>query len=129
MTRHCYDTSILVGILRDDPRALKLICEHEDAGENGAATAITAYELALRAPGTKEKNDAAQLLESMEGLGLDMTTAFIAGQIQNELYKNGKPAGLRDLLIATIAKEAGWRLHTFDQNFPNIDGLDFVIHE
>ena len=129
MTRHCYDTSILIGLLRDDPRALRLVCEHEDAEERRATTVVTAYELAEGSNTVREKNAAAQIIETMEGLELDMQTAFIAGQHQCQLRLEGKMAPLRDLLIATIAKEDGWRLHTFDQKFPRIDGLDFVIHE
>lgn len=128
MARHCYDTSILIGLLRDDPQSLELVCNHEDANERRATTVISCYELAEGSNNVREKNSAAQIIETMVGLELDMHTAFIAGQHQCQLREMGKTAPLRDLLIGTIAKEAGWRLHTFDKKFPSLEGLDLVIH-
>lgn len=126
--RHCYDTSILIGILRDDSKALDLVCSHEDAEQSRSTTAITSFELGLGARGVTDRNTVAHLIETMEGLDLDMSAAFIAGQIQNELVAAGRTASMRDLLIGVIARESGRTLHTFDRSFPELDGLDLEIH-
>lgn len=128
MARHCYDTSILIGILRDDPKALGLVCSHEEANEDRSTTAICAFELGLGVNSNPERNGVTQLLETMEGLSLDTSTAFIAGQMQTELQRQGVTAPLRDLLIGVIAREYGWTLHTFDKSYPQISGLDLQIH-
>ena len=128
MSRHCYDTSILIGLLRGDTTVLELIHSHEQAEDVLATTAISAFELGLGCTSVRERMEVAELLETLEGLSLDMNTAFIAGQEQLERIKDGETAALRDLLIGIIAREAGWILHTLDKAFPQIEGLELVQH-
>ena len=125
MTRICYDTSILVDVLRGRPSAVRLVRSHE--GDERATTAVSAYELSLGATTAARQRAALELLESLQLLPLDSDAAWRAGEIMRSLRRGGRQAPLRDLLVATIAREAGCRLFTTDRRFPRIEGLDLSV--
>jgi len=122
MTGHCYDTTVLVDLLRNRPRAVRLLRRHRRADR--ATTAVTAYELALGATTAVRRRAALGLLETLEVLPLDSHVAWVAGEVMRDLKSEGREAPFRDLLIAVVARERGWALHTFDRGFPDIPGLD-----
>lgn len=126
--RHCYDSNVLIGILRDDLRALDLVARHGDAGFEQATTAVSALELSMGATTALRRANAQLLLESMQSLPFDAVTAWQAGQQWSNLAKAGKMPGAYDLLVGATARRHGWTLHTFDQGFPELDGLDLVKH-
>ena len=121
MTRHCYDTSVLVDVLRGVPKTVRLLRAH--AGDERTTTAISAYELALGATTPDWRRAGLELLETLEILPLDSGVAWIAGEAMRELRKAGREAALRDLLIGIIAREAGCTLYTADRSFPRLEGL------
>ncbi len=125
MSRHCYDTAILVDVLRGRPEATRLLHAHE--GEERAATAISAYELALGSTTAARRQAALQLLESLDILALGAHPAWTAGEAMRELRARGEAASLRDLLIGTIAREAGYTLYTRDRRFPRLEGLTVTL--
>jgi len=125
VTRICYDTSILVDVLRGRPSAVRLVRSHE--GDERATTAVSAYELSLGATTAARQRAALELLESLQLLPLDSDAAWRAGEIMRSLRRGGRQAPLRDLLVATIAREAGCRLFTTDRRFPRIEGLDLSV--
>lgn len=125
MTRHCYDTSILVDVLRGRSDAVRLLRSHQ--GEDRATTAVSAYELALGSTTGDHRRAALQLLESLDILALGADPAWVAGETMRELRDRGEEASLRDLLIGTIAREAGYALYTRDRRFPRLTGLDVTL--
>lgn len=127
MSRHCYDTTVLVDLLRGERRAVGLLRRHE--GEERATTVITAFELALGATTPPRRRAALELLETLAVLPLASPVAWTAGERMRELRGAGREPPLRDLLIGTIALEGGFTLHTFDARFPHLRGLDLRIEE
>lgn len=125
MTRHCYDTAILIDVLRGKREAIRLLQSH--SSEERVATAITAYELALGATTPSRRRAALELLESLTLLPLEPGAAWEAGEEMRELRKMGRTPPLRDLLVATIAREKGCRLYTTDRKFPVLEGLDIKV--
>ena len=121
MSRHCYDTTILIDVLRNDPKAVRLLRGHER--EEQAATAITAYELALGSTTPERRRAALQLIEALEILPLSAGVAWVAGEAMRDLRSAGREAPLRDLLIGMAAREAGYTLYTMDKAFPRLEGL------
>ncbi len=126
MTRHCYDTSVLVDVLRGKQHARQLVATHE--GEERATTVVTAYELALGSVTAQRRRAALRLLESLLILPLESVTAWTAGEIMRELRREGREPPLRDLLIGILAREAGCVLHTFDSRFTAMERLDLQVH-
>ena len=122
MTRHCYDTSILIDMLRGRERAERLVRSH--AREERAATAVSVYELSLGATTAGRERAALELLESLLLLPLGSDAAWKAGDTMRTLRRAGRTPPLRDLLVGTIAREAGCRLYTSDRRFPPLEGLD-----
>jgi predicted nucleic acid-binding protein len=125
VSRHCYDTAVLVDVLRGRPDAIRLLRAHE--GEDRGTTAISACELALGSTTPERRRAALQLLESLDVLGLGAHAAWTAGEAMRELRGRGKEASLRDLLIGTISREAGYTLYTQDRRFPRLEGLHVVL--
>lgn len=126
MTRHCYDTSVLVDLLRGRQPSRQLVASHE--GQERATTVVTAYELALGSATAPRRRAALRLLESLLVLPLESPTAWTAGETMRDLRRAGREPPLRDLLIGVIAREAGCVLHTFDDRFPDLEGLDLQVH-
>lgn len=125
MTRYCYDTSILIDVLRGRPSAVRLVRSHE--GEERATTVVSVYELSLGATTAVRQRAAFELLESLRLLPLDSDAAWKAGETMRTLQRGGRQAPLRDLLVATIAREAGCRLFTAERRFPRLEGLDLKV--
>jgi len=125
VSRACYDTTVLIDGLRGVPRVLKLLREHE--GWEQATTAINAYELALGSTTGDRRSAALDLLETLEIFPLDSDVAWRAGESMRILRKQGREAPLRDLLVGTIAREAGYPLFSCDRKFPPLEGLQLII--
>jgi predicted nucleic acid-binding protein len=125
VTRHCYDTSILIDVLRAKRRAVQLLRSHE--GDERATTVVSMYELSLGATTPQRERAALELLEPLQVLSLGSDVAWTAGRAMRVLQKQGKTPPLRDLLAGTIAKAAGCRLYTSDRRFPSLEGLDLML--
>ena len=125
MTRHCYDSSVLIDVLRGKRSAVGLVRSHEK--EERAATVVSVYELSLGATTASRARAALELLESLRLLPLDSDAAWKAGETMRMLRRAGRAAPLRDLLVGTIARQSGCRLYTSDRRFPSLEGLDLEI--
>lgn len=125
MTRHCYDTTVLIDVLRGRPNAARLVRSH--AEEERATTVVSVYELSLGATTAERQRAALELLESLRLLGLESDTAWVAGEAMRRFRGEGRAAPLRDLLVATIARAGGCRLYTSDRRFPALEGLDLRV--
>lgn len=125
MTRHCYDTSVLIDVLRGKRAAERLVESH--SGEERATTAVSVYELSLGATTAARERAALELLEPLVLLPLDSDAAWAAGTTMRALHRDGRTAPLRDLLVGAIAREAGYRLYTSDRRFPSLESLDLKV--
>ena len=61
--------------------------------------------------------------QDVEIIDTDLETAFIFGEIQNELRKIGKPIPVNDIWIAAIARRNNLILVSRDKHFSNIENL------
>lgn len=125
MTRHCYDTTVLVDVLRGVAATVRLLRRHE--GEEPATTAITAYELALGATTPARRRAALELIGTLDVIPIDSQVAWIAGETMREMRRQGREPPLRDLLIGVAAREAGAALYTTDRSFPALERLDLHL--
>src|SRR3972149_5785745 len=113
-------SKVILRLVRQPPDPLAFA----GAWADRAPTAVTAYELALGATTAVRRRAALGLLETLEVLPLDSHVAWVAGEVMRDLKSEGREAPFRDLLIAVVARERGWALHTFDRGVPDIPGLD-----
>lgn len=121
------DTDVLIDLLRDKKHAVSKIRELEKK-EELATTDINAFELYFGAYNSRDKN---RNISSTKGLLKTLTLLHAreenmetAGRIFAEKRAKGKMIEIRDLLIAAIALQHGYRLLTNNRgHFEWIDGL------
>ncbi len=123
------DTAFLVDVLRKHEGARRAIDVMEGAGERGATTEVSAFELLLgahrRGRIVAERLAAVEtLLGPMDVLPLDRRGASRAADILARLRTEGKDIGILDALIAGIALAAGYdTIVTRDEAFRRVPGL------
>ncbi len=121
------DTSFLVDILRNAPRAVELLGEIESKEFTllvAAPTVMELWEGALhsRAP-EKEKTHIDALIASVNVLYLDVRAAKRAAELDFELSAKGASLELRDIMIAAIALANGETVVTKDSDYVRVPGL------
>lgn len=121
------DTSFLVDILRNAPRAIELLGEIEGKEPTllvAAPTVMELWEGALdsKAP-EKEKARIDALLASVNVLYFDVRAAKRAAELDFELSRKGTPLELRDVMIAAIAMANGEAVVTKDSDYVRVPGL------
>ena len=122
------DTDILIDLLRDKEYAVSKIRSLEK-NEELATTDINAFELYF---GAYNSGDRARNITSTKGLLKTLTMIHTkedsmetAGRIFAERKSKGKMIEIRDLLIAAIALQDGYKLLTNNRgHFEGIEGLD-----
>ncbi len=121
------DTSFLVDILRNAPRAVELLVEiegKEPAFLVAAPTIMELWEGALDSKvQEKEKARVDALLASVNVLHLDVRAAKRAAELDFELSAKGTPLELSDIMIAAIAMANGETVVTKDSDYARVPGL------
>ena len=124
------DTSFLVDILRNAPRAVELLVEIEGKEPTLLVAAPTVMELWEGALGSKasekEKARVDALLTSVNVLYLDVRAAKRAAELDFELSGKGTPLELQDIMIAAIAMANGETVVTKDSDYARIPGLKIL---
>ena len=118
----CLDTDVSIAILRNEPRAEKLI---DFIGTRQVCTtSISVFELMLR---TNNLEQVTKFLEGMEIFVFDNEAAIRASEISKQLKKRGKTLEFRDIFIASIAITKNFKLATFNaKDFAKIYGLSVL---
>lgn len=124
------DTDILIDLLRDKEYAVRKIKALEKK-EELATTDINAFELYFGAYNSsdKEGNIASTkgILKTLTLLHTQENSMETAGRIFAERRVKGKMIEIRDLLIAAIALQSGYKLFTNNrEHFLGIEGLALV---
>ncbi len=127
------DTNILIDLLRNKKHAVSKIKELERS-EELATTDINAFELYFGAYNSrdKERNIASTkgLLKTLKLFHTQEESMEMAGRIFAQRRTKGKMIAIRDLLIASIALQNGWRLLTDNgDHFEGIEGLSLQDQE
>ncbi|MEA3254552.1 MAG: type II toxin-antitoxin system VapC family toxin [Candidatus Altiarchaeota archaeon] len=103
----CFDTDILVGLLRGDPNAKEKIKNFQDKGIEVSTTPINACELfkgAFKSAYPKENSDlVGSLLKNMKLLNFDIKSSKIIGEEMDRLRRRGDSLGEMDVMIAGMA--------------------------
>jgi len=124
------DTDFLIDLLMDKEHAVRKIRELEKT-EELATTDINAFELYFGAYNSRDKT---RNLSSTKGLLKTLTLLHTreesmetAGRIFAQRRSKGKMIEIRDLLIAAIALQEGYKLLTNNrEHFEGTEGLDLV---
>lgn len=121
------DTDVLIDLLRDKEYAVSKIRELEKK-EGLATTDINAFELYFGAYNSRDKtrniSSTKGLLKTLTLLHTREESMETAGRIFAERKARGKMIEIRDLLIAAIALQNGYRLLTNNrEHFEWIEGL------
>lgn len=103
----CLDTDFIIALLRAQSEAVKKAEELERRKERNTTTPISAFELYIGAYLSKKSQENLKLvtdfLENVDILNFDLLAAEIAGKIEAELERTGRPIGIRDSMVAGIA--------------------------
>ncbi len=123
----CIDTDLLIAILRGKKEAYKTVLELDEEAKE-ATTAINAFELFFGANRSQRRlenvKEAQKILDRLEVVPLDTSSAKRAGEISANLVAKGEPIDFRDAMIAGIALEKDLTLLTRNKaHFSRIKGL------
>lgn len=107
--RICLDSDILIGILRQEEKAKKII---ENTADDYSTTSINVFEIWL---GRKNEEKTHEMIQSLEIISLDENAAKKAAEISKDLKKDGEMLDIKDILIASVCIENGLVLATFNK--------------
>jgi tRNA(fMet)-specific endonuclease VapC len=118
------DTSAIIGLARNDSRAIEALRER-----NFAITFVTFAELIL---GTlKSSNPAAwsgveRVIRNRQMFEVSTVTPAIYARIYFELEQRGNLIPINDIWIAALALETGLPIVARDEHFARISGLEVI---
>ncbi len=126
----CLETSFLIDLLRGRKEVAHLREELERNEPFLAVASPSIMELwtgaQLASLSSTEMEKINQLILSLGVLPLDTKSAKVAGELEAELLKKGKPIETEDMMIAAIALSHGQTLITRDAHYANINGLTIL---
>ncbi|MAF36518.1 hypothetical protein CL622_05370 [archaeon] len=121
-----FDSSFIIDMIKGDPLAAQKFVELNKRNNDLRTTSINVYEVLLttRLSSTKEKRRIHRMLNRLQILGLDLTSAKHAADIRNSLITKGKTIGGEDAMIAGIAKKHNEAVLTKNiKHFNRIKGI------
>lgn len=129
----CFDSTILIDILRGNKEAKEFIEKCEDEGEEIMVSSICAMELAkgvyFASNLLKEKIEIQELLSQFTELPFTHEIAFEAGRIDSELEKKGETIQIEDVMIGATAKINNQTLITRNlKHFERIKNLNIKTY-
>jgi predicted nucleic acid-binding protein len=117
------DTSVLVDLLRGDPRAVALLDERVGAGDELWGVVITRSEV-LSGMRSHERASTRALLESLQWLDVDVEVADRAGELARRYRRSHSGVELSDYLVAAGTELLGASLLTQNvRHFPMFPDL------
>ena len=126
MLKYLLDTDTVIYTMKNRPRQVKSRFQ-QHSGQIGVST-VTVGELVFGAEHSRqiERNlaDIEGLVSLLEVLPFDAGAAYHFGQIRAALYRDGRPIGPYDMMIAGQARAAGLILVTNNiREFSRVSGL------
>lgn len=99
------DSTLINSLVRDDPVAADTIEELIDSGTPIAFSALTVFEVdvGLRGAAAQHRERFESVADRLEVVPLTRDVAHHAAAIQRDLYDDGEPIGVVDVLIAATA--------------------------
>ncbi len=120
-----FDTNIMIDYLNGSKKAAGIIGKYRGSGAIGI-TSITGYEL-VKGIGDVDRKTLSTLFERVRIYNMDLSVAWVAG----ELYKKLKAAGLTlseaDLLIVSTALANGETFVTQDGDFRRLGAEKIIV--
>lgn len=101
------DSCFLIDLMAGDEGAIAKLDELTENASPMALSAITVTEVGIGLGGDAEREAFDRLVDRMTVVPFDHRTGRRAARIQRELYRDGRPIGALDLLIAATAVERG----------------------
>jgi tRNA(fMet)-specific endonuclease VapC len=128
MLKYLLDTDTVIYTMKNRPRQVKRRFQ-QHSGRIGIST-VTVGELVFGAEHSREVErnlaDIEGLVSRLEVLPFDTGAAYHFGQIRAALYRDGRPIGPYDMMIAAQARAAGLILVTNNtREFSRVPGLMF----
>ena len=124
----CLDTDILIGLLRGDKAAVRMVEKLERIKKPLKTTIITGYELLKGASISSKPEENLQrsrhLLSGLDIIPFDEGACEEPSRIYGELKLSGKMIGEFDILIASIVINHDQGLVSGDDHFRMIRGLE-----
>ena len=118
------DTSVLVDFLRGDARAVSLLHDHAEAGDELWGVVITRAEL-LAGMRSNERTGTMALLDSIEWLEVDVELADRAGDLARDHRRSYPGVELPDFVVAAGTELIGGALLTLNvKHFPMFPALE-----
>ncbi|MHB8568397.1 MAG: PIN domain-containing protein [Nitrososphaerales archaeon] len=122
------DTSFLIDLMRNDPKALEKAKELEDSGVAILVGALSVFELyvgvSLSRKSQEEKLKITGALSALAQLPLDHQSAASGGEIYGQKSKKGSNMDPGDAMLAGISKAHGETILTRNlKHFSGIPGL------
>lgn len=118
------DTSVLVDLLRGDPRALTLLEERVVAGDELWGVVVTRSEV-LAGMRSRERSATHALLDGLQWLDVDVEVADRAGDLARRYRRSHSGVELPDYLVAAGTELLGATLVTLNvRHFPMFSGLE-----
>ncbi len=114
MTTYLVDTSFIVDLIKNQPRALEV---HERIGGMESISMISIYEIAKHYSGIYE------VLMKKRTIGFQKKEAVEAARVFKQLKKQGKLIPEMDMMIAGTAISNGMVLVTRDEHYKRVAGL------
>jgi len=103
----CFDTDILIGVLRGDHSAKEKISDFQDKGVEISTTPINTCELfkgAFRSSNPKKNSKVIEeLVRNLKFLDFNVKSSKIIGEEMERLRKKGESLSEMDVMIAGIA--------------------------
>lgn len=126
----CLDSDFLIAVMRGERDAVRRAKEFDAEKVQKATTPVNVFELYLGAHLSKRRREnldmVKDLLFSIKILDLDEESCEMAGGIAATLKKAGRPIGVRDSMIAGMARRFDQTLITRNaEHFSRVKGLKF----
>jgi predicted nucleic acid-binding protein len=127
----CFDSTILIDILRGNKEAKKCIERYEEENEEIMISSVCAMELMKGASFVsnfqKEELGIRELINQFTELPFTHEIAFEAGKTDAELEKKGKMIQIEDIMVGVTAKVHGQILVTRNiKHLQRIRGLEVI---
>lgn len=117
------DTSVVIEILKGTPLGSRIQTLIEK--EKVAITAITVNEVLTGEE--KHREMITPFVQSCSILPFDESAAWKSAEIEQSLYKKGKPLAKLDLYIASISIANNLTLVSIDKDFKNVSQLQLIV--